>query len=181
MPRIRRLSKTTAQLTRYQQSRRRDVSRNSRSIRRKQLSIRTRAIMLSDQGNLDNAKVQLVYCSITSPMTGRIGLRQVDPGNFVQPSRYANGLAVITQLQPITVIFTIADVDIPKVMGDSSTVPSSKLTRTTAISRRRSPSARFTRWIVRSIPRRQSSNSRRSSRTRITPFSQPICKRSVAL
>ncbi len=81
-----------------------------------------KAVIESDQGNLDNAKVQLVYCYITSPIDGRIGLRQVDPGNFVQPTD-ANGLAVITQLQPITVIFTIADVDIPKVMGDNSTVP----------------------------------------------------------
>jgi multidrug efflux system membrane fusion protein len=79
-------------------------------------------IVQSDQGNLDNAKVQLVYCSIISPLTGRIGLRQVDPGNFVQPSD-TNGLAVITQLQPISVVFTIADVDIPKVMGSSATIP----------------------------------------------------------
>jgi multidrug efflux system membrane fusion protein len=71
---------------------------------------------------LDNAKVQLDFCTITSPLTGRIGLRQVDPGNYVQTSD-ANGLAVITQIQPIAVIFTIADVDIPKIMGDSSTVP----------------------------------------------------------
>ena len=54
-----------------------------------------------DQGQLDNAKVQLAYCHITAPISGRVGLRLVDPGNIVQ----ANGtspLVVITQLQPIT-------------------------------------------------------------------------------
>ncbi len=61
-----------------------------------------------DQGNLDSAQVQLAYCHITSPINGRVGLRLVDPGNLVQ----ANGstaLAVITQLQPITVIFNVAE------------------------------------------------------------------------
>jgi membrane fusion protein, multidrug efflux system len=76
----------------------------------------------SDQGNLDNAKVQLDYCQITSPLTGRIGLRLVDPGNIVQTTD-ATGLAVITQLQPIAVIFPISDVDIPRVMDGSATAP----------------------------------------------------------
>ena len=76
----------------------------------------------SDQGTLDNAKVQLAYCTITSPITGRIGLRQVDPGNYVQ-STDTNGLAVITQIQPITVVFSIAGEDISKVMGHSATAP----------------------------------------------------------
>jgi len=61
-----------------------------------------------DQGNLDNAKVNLAYCDITSPINGRVGLRLVDPGNIVQ----ANGttpLAVIVQMQPITVIFDVAE------------------------------------------------------------------------
>jgi multidrug efflux system membrane fusion protein len=79
-------------------------------------------IVQSDQGTLDNAKVQLVYCKITSPITGRVGLRLIDPGNFVQPTD-TSGIAVITQIQPITVVFSIADVDIPKVMGNNATVP----------------------------------------------------------
>ncbi len=61
-----------------------------------------------DEGNLDAAKVNLDYTQITAPITGRVGLRQVDPGNIVQ----ANGtqaLLSITQLQPITVIFTMAE------------------------------------------------------------------------
>jgi membrane fusion protein, multidrug efflux system len=77
----------------------------------------------ADQGILDNAKVQLNYCQIKAPVTGLIGLRLVDPGNIVSTSD-TNGLAVISQLQPTTVVFTIADVDIPKVLDDSATVPS---------------------------------------------------------
>ena len=61
-----------------------------------------------DQGNLDAAKVNLVYTRITAPFTGRIGLRLVDPGNIVQTTD-TTGIAVITQEQPITVIFPIPE------------------------------------------------------------------------
>jgi multidrug efflux system membrane fusion protein len=61
-----------------------------------------------DQAQVDNARLQLVYSRITAPISGRIGLRLVDPGNIVRASD-ANGLAVITQLQPITVIFSIPE------------------------------------------------------------------------
>jgi multidrug efflux system membrane fusion protein len=59
-----------------------------------------------DQSQIDNARLQLTYARITAPITGRVGLRQVDPGNMVTGNE-ANGLVVITQLQPITVVFTI--------------------------------------------------------------------------
>jgi len=59
-----------------------------------------------DQGQIDNARLQLTYSRITAPITGRLGLRLVDPGNIVR-SGDANGLVVITQLQPVSVIFTI--------------------------------------------------------------------------
>src|SRR2546430_14197545 len=68
-----------------------------------------------DQGNLDQAKVNLAYCHITSPIDGRVGLRLVDPGNIAQ----ANGttpLVVITQLQPITVEFNVAEDSVPQIM-----------------------------------------------------------------
>jgi membrane fusion protein, multidrug efflux system len=61
-----------------------------------------------DQGNLDAAQVNLNYAVIRSPITGRVGLRTVDPGNIV-PANGATGIATITQLQPITVIFTIPE------------------------------------------------------------------------
>jgi multidrug efflux system membrane fusion protein len=59
-----------------------------------------------DQSQIDNARLQLTYARITAPITGRVGLRQVDPGNMVTGNE-PNGLVVITQLQPITVVFTI--------------------------------------------------------------------------
>ena len=62
----------------------------------------------SDQGQINAAKLNLVYCQIAAPITGRIGLRLVDPGNIIHASD-ANGLLVITQIQPISVIFTIAE------------------------------------------------------------------------
>jgi len=67
-----------------------------------------------DQGQIDSAKVQLAYCRITSPISGRVGLRLVDPGNIVSASG-TNGLLVITQLQPITIVFSVAQDYIPQI------------------------------------------------------------------
>jgi multidrug efflux system membrane fusion protein len=69
----------------------------------------------SDQGAIDNAKLDLVYCRITAPITGRVGLRLVDPGNIVHATD-TTGLVVITQVDPISVIFTISEGDIPPVI-----------------------------------------------------------------
>jgi multidrug efflux system membrane fusion protein len=69
----------------------------------------------NDQGQIDATKVQLVYCRITSPIAGRAGLRLVDPGNIVHAAD-TGGLVIITQLQPITVIFTIPEDSIPTVL-----------------------------------------------------------------
>ncbi|MGD0298472.1 MAG: MdtA/MuxA family multidrug efflux RND transporter periplasmic adaptor subunit [Bryobacteraceae bacterium] len=68
----------------------------------------------SDQATIDSAKLQLVYCDIHSPLSGRIGLRMVDQGNMVHAAD-VNGLAAITQLQPIAVIFNIAEDHLPAV------------------------------------------------------------------
>jgi membrane fusion protein, multidrug efflux system len=68
-----------------------------------------------DQGNLDMARVNLAYCHITSPIDGLVGLRLVDPGNIVQ----ANGtspLVMITQLQPITIEFNVAEDAVPQIV-----------------------------------------------------------------
>lgn len=69
----------------------------------------------SDQGLVDSARLNLVYCHITAPVAGRVGLRQVDQGNYVQTSD-TNGIVVITQLQPITVIFTLPEDDLPAIL-----------------------------------------------------------------
>jgi multidrug efflux system membrane fusion protein len=68
-----------------------------------------------DRAQIDNARLQLVYCRITAPIGGRLGLRQVDPGNIVRAGD-ALGLVVITQLQPVTVVFTIPEDSLPPVM-----------------------------------------------------------------
>src|ERR1700756_2892525 len=69
----------------------------------------------SDEAQIKTAKINLIYCHITSPVTGRVGLRQVDQGNYVTPGD-ANGIVVITQLQPITAIFPIPEDNVTKVM-----------------------------------------------------------------
>jgi membrane fusion protein, multidrug efflux system len=73
------------------------------------------ATLKSDQGLIDDAKLQLIYTRITSPINGRIGLRQIDPGNIVHATDQS-GLAIITQLQPIAVIFNIPEDNIKQVM-----------------------------------------------------------------
>jgi membrane fusion protein, multidrug efflux system len=62
----------------------------------------------TDQAQIDNAKLQIIYCHITAPFAGRIGLRQVDPGNIVHASD-TNPMLILTQLQPIAVIFTLPE------------------------------------------------------------------------
>ncbi len=69
----------------------------------------------ADQAQVDTQKLNLVYCHITAPVGGRVGLRQVDPGNYVQTSD-ANGIVVITQIQPISVIFTLPEDNLPAVL-----------------------------------------------------------------
>ena len=68
----------------------------------------------TDQAQIDNAKLQIVYCNITAPFTGRVGLRQVDPGNIVHATD-TNSMLVLTQLQPIAVIFTLPEDQLPAV------------------------------------------------------------------
>lgn len=78
-----------------------------------------------DKGQVDNAKLQLSYARITAPITGRIGLRAVDAGNIVKAGD-TNGLATITQVTPISVIFTIPEDSLPAVtrrMREGTEVP----------------------------------------------------------
>lgn len=70
------------------------------------------AALAGDQAQIDNAKLQLVYARITSPIDGITGIRQVDPGNIVHATD-ANGLVVITQLDPIAVLITLPEDDLP--------------------------------------------------------------------
>ena len=73
--------------------------------------------IVADQSAINNAKLQLTYSRITAPITGRIGLRLVDPGNIVHATD-TTGLAVITQVRPIAVLFSIPEDDLPRVRKD---------------------------------------------------------------
>jgi multidrug efflux system membrane fusion protein len=75
-----------------------------------------------DQGLIDSAKLNLTYCKITAPFSGRVGLRLVDPGNIVHATD-TQGLMVITQLQPIAVIFAIPEDDVPRVVNAMKASP----------------------------------------------------------
>jgi multidrug efflux system membrane fusion protein len=70
----------------------------------------------SDQAQIDTAKLQLTYSRITAPITGRIGLRLIDQGNMIRANDPNNGLAVITQLQPISILFTIPEDQLQQVL-----------------------------------------------------------------
>jgi multidrug efflux system membrane fusion protein len=80
------------------------------------LTNQLQAAVGADQAQIDNAKLNIDYAHITSPIDGRVGLRLVDPGNIVHASDQ-NGLLVITQMQPIAVIFTLPEDSLPAVNG----------------------------------------------------------------
>ena len=69
----------------------------------------------TDQAQIDMQKLNLIYAHIVSPIDGRVGLRLVDPGNYIQTTD--SGLAVVTQLHPISVIFVVPEDDIPPIMA----------------------------------------------------------------
>jgi multidrug efflux system membrane fusion protein len=72
----------------------------------------------ADKAAIDNAKLNLVYTHIISPMDGRIGLRLIDPGNMVHATD-ANGMLVVTQMRPIAVVFTLPEDQLPEVLKQS--------------------------------------------------------------
>jgi multidrug efflux system membrane fusion protein len=76
--------------------------------------------VLEDQAAVNNAKLNIAYCHIVAPVTGRAGLRLVDPGNYVQTAS-ATGLVVLTELQPITVIFVLPEDQIQSVTEQMQT------------------------------------------------------------
>jgi len=95
-------------------------------------------VVKNDQGLIDNVKVQLTYCQIASPISGRVGLRLVDPGNIVHAAD-TNAMLVITQLQPISVLFSVAEDFLPQIQqqlrrGNHLTVDAFDRTQQTRIS-----------------------------------------------
>src|SRR6201992_1010696 len=85
----------------------------------------------ADRAAVKSAEVNLQYCHIVSPIDGRVGLRQVDQGNYVTPGD-ATGLVVITQLQPISVLFTVPEDNLPAIskrISDGAALPAAALSR----------------------------------------------------
>jgi multidrug efflux system membrane fusion protein len=109
------LAQAKADLVRYQQLNHQDSISKQQVDDQVFLVQQYTGTVAGDQGTVDSALLNLTYCHITAPVTGRVGLRQVDPGNYVQTSD-ANGLVVLTQLQPISVIFTLPEDNVPQVM-----------------------------------------------------------------
>jgi multidrug efflux system membrane fusion protein len=78
--------------------------------------------VITDQAAIDAAKLNLVYCHIVSPVDGRVGIRMVDVGNYVQTSD-VNGIVVVTQLQPISVLFTLPEDVVGEVQAQAAKGP----------------------------------------------------------
>jgi membrane fusion protein, multidrug efflux system len=78
------------------------------------------AAIKADQALIDAAKVQLSFTRLTSPIEGVVGIRQIDVGNIISPST-TNGLCVVTQLDPISLIFTLPETDLPKIQQQEQT------------------------------------------------------------
>jgi membrane fusion protein, multidrug efflux system len=81
----------------------------------KSLVVQYQGAVITDQATIDTAKLNILYCNITAPVTGRVGLRLVDPGNYINTASTTN-LVVITELQPMSVIFTMPEDNLPEVL-----------------------------------------------------------------
>ncbi|HVW77048.1 MAG TPA: efflux RND transporter periplasmic adaptor subunit [Alloacidobacterium sp.] len=109
------LAQAKMDLARYEDAWKRNAIAKQQLDDQEKVVAQDEGLVRSDQGTLDYDKVQLSYCHIVAPFTGRVGLRLVDPGNLVQASG-STVLAVITQVQPITVVFTIAQDFLPDIL-----------------------------------------------------------------
>jgi multidrug efflux system membrane fusion protein len=109
------LANARVDLDRYQTLFAQDSIAEQQLATQKSLVAQDEGNVRTDQGQIDAAKLNLTYCHIVSPITGRVGLQQVNVGNYVTPAE-PNGLVVVTQLKPITVLFTLPEDDIPPLM-----------------------------------------------------------------
>jgi multidrug efflux system membrane fusion protein len=110
------LDQATMDLTRYQAAYARNAIAKQVLDDQEKAVIQDEGSVKSDQGTVDYDKVQLAYCHIVSPINGRVGLRLVDKGNTVF-SGSSSTLVVITQLQPITVVFNVSEDDLQQVQA----------------------------------------------------------------
>jgi multidrug efflux system membrane fusion protein len=108
------LAQARIDLDRYRAAYARNAIAKQQLDDQEQTVIQDEGTVVTDQGTVSYDQVELAYCHITAPITGRVGLRLVDPGNTVF-SGSSSTLVVITQLQPITVVFNISEDDLPQI------------------------------------------------------------------
>lgn len=108
------LAEAVMDLNRYKAAIERNAIARQQFEDQQQAVVQDQGTLKADQGTVDYDKVQLSYCHIVSPITGRVGLRLVDPGNTVFAGS-SSTLVVITQLQPITVVFNVSEDDLAQI------------------------------------------------------------------
>ncbi|MBA2711211.1 MAG: efflux RND transporter periplasmic adaptor subunit [Tatlockia sp.] len=109
------LANALTDLKRYQRLWRQDSVSQQTLATQESLVRQYQGSIKIDKGLIASTKVNLMYCRIVSPIEGRVGLRQIDPGNLVLTSD-PTGIVVITTLNPITVIFTVSERDLPQIL-----------------------------------------------------------------
>jgi multidrug efflux system membrane fusion protein len=110
------LNEAKIDLTRYQTAFSKNAIAKQQVDDQEQTVLQDEGTVKNDQAGIDSAKLSLVYCHITSPITGRVGLRMIDLGNIVQAGS-TSGLVVVTQLQPITLVFNVAEDYLPQIQA----------------------------------------------------------------
>jgi multidrug efflux system membrane fusion protein len=110
------LAAAKVDLARYEKLKTQDSIATQQVDTQRALVLQDEAVVKSDIANVEAAKLNLFYCRIVAPSSGRLGLRLVDAGNYVQAGD-PSGLVVITQMQPISVIFNLPQDDIPRFIG----------------------------------------------------------------
>jgi len=111
------LAEAQMDLTRYQQAWAKNAIPRQTLEDQEKLVLQDQVTVKNDEGTVQYDQVQLDYCHITSPIAGRVGLRLMDPGNLVTANSTTSTLVVVTQLQPITVVFTLAEDNLGQVLA----------------------------------------------------------------
>ena len=110
------LAQAQSNLDRYEALSKQDSIAKQQVADQQALVAQDKAAIQTDQAQVQTAQINLNYTHIVSPINGRVGIRLVDPGNYLQPSD-ATGIVVVTQLDPISVLFSTAEDNLPRIAG----------------------------------------------------------------
>ncbi len=108
------LAQAQSDLSRYEMLSKQDSISKQQVADQEALVAQDTAAIATDQAQVQTASLNLDYTHIVSPITGRVGIRMVDPGNYLQPSD-ATGIVVVTQLDPISIVFSTPEDDLPRI------------------------------------------------------------------